>query len=318
MPIIINGQTLENGAPLLVDGVQAQNVMCNGVEVWINNYVADAPTGFLASDGETDQITFTWTLPVDQGVPTCSYEVRNVALEVIATAGVGVTTAIATAMGSASDTYSVYSINSVGESIASNSDAGSSVAPYSGPPSPVTITVSGDYVAGTDFPAGVELTICMAGAGGSGSSNGNDYTIGGGYAGEIVSSAITFGSDEIVTATIGVGGVPPNYTNAHGNPGTPTVFGALTATGGGGGNTGGYFGNGGEVTTCGGTGVDGTMQEWSGYYRYGGQSSGFSNGGNGRTDVPGYAGGVGSGGGAGHNSSRLSGAGGAGIISVTW
>jgi len=36
MPLIIDGVTLEDGAPLLVGGVQAKNVMCNGVEVWTN------------------------------------------------------------------------------------------------------------------------------------------------------------------------------------------------------------------------------------------------------------------------------------------
>ena len=36
MALTIDGVTLEDGAPLLVGGVQAQNVMCNGVEVWKN------------------------------------------------------------------------------------------------------------------------------------------------------------------------------------------------------------------------------------------------------------------------------------------
>jgi hypothetical protein len=213
---------------------------------------------------------------------------------------------------------------------------------YAGPPSPVDITTSGTYKAGIDFPAGIPLTICLVGGGGSGAmvarwSDCSDQSAGGGYAGEVKTSNVTLSHGETVEITIGSGGtgVTDDYESGlNGNSGTSTSFGTyVTASGGAGGtyreNTldANFRGNGETVTTCFGNATNGIKEEscFESYIAYGGESSGYSNGGNGSvsSSVEGGDGGLGSGGGGVSVSKSASqppksGDGGNGLVRISW
>ena len=184
---------------------------------------------------------------------------------------------------------------------------------YTGPDSPVTITASGEYTAGVDFPANIPLTICMVGGGASG-THGVFGTVLGGGAGEVLSTTLPDGvSSGPTTITIGDTAVD---TDGSGTDGNPTIFYSLTAAGGVK-NTNSSTG---EVTTCGGTAVHGEPVTVITAMGYGGESSGFSNGGDAKYNQGnGEDGGVGSGGGVGYGSSSLrGGAGGRGEIRISW
>jgi hypothetical protein len=193
---------------------------------------------------------------------------------------------------------------------------------YSGPPSPVIITESGTYVAGVDFPANTEITICMVGGGGSGAAGGVGQGAGGGYSGGVINTTRTYTRGESIEAVIGSGGSRVGPTS-NGSRGGTTSFGDIEASGGAGGtaNGTGYPGGGGERNTCGGTGNDGAKEQYGFVWGYGGQSSGFSNGGKGsHTIYNANGGGVGSGGGGLANGlvGYYSGSGGRGEIRLSW
>ena len=85
---------------------------------------------------------------------------------------------------------------------------------YVGPNSPLIITATRTIVGGTDVPAGIPLTLCMCGGGGSGGCSDHFNATGGGHAGAVVSQAIaalTVGQS--VTVTIGSGGAAVTASN---------------------------------------------------------------------------------------------------------
>ncbi len=180
---------------------------------------------------------------------------------------------------------------------------------------PVFVTSNKTIKAGVDVPFSKELRICMVGGGGSGRADSNDPAAGG-YAGEVVSDVVTLVKDEDVAITIGTGGYACEEPCSI--PGTASKFGTyFTANGGAGGDEHHYYGNGAERTTCGGTGYDGLGCGGIG----GGQSSGFSNGGNATcSGANGGAGGVGSGGGGtGYcDPNSNAGPGGRGQVNISW
>jgi len=195
---------------------------------------------------------------------------------------------------------------------------------YSGAPSPLIITASGDYVAGVDFPANADLTVCLVGGGGSGSlRQNNDGMTGGGFRSEPVSVVVNIPPDEIVSAVVGSGG-GSNCTGDHsdGYAGGGSNFGSYaSALGGAGGiNHGAYDGQGAPyVSPCDGvTYHDGSITSGNGR---GGQAGAFGNGGNGNNYDPGQAGGIGAGGGGvtdAYGGGECSGAGGRGQIVISW
>jgi hypothetical protein len=208
-------------------------------------------------------------------------------------------------------------------------------AAYNGPSSPVTLTSSATLTSGVDFPADTVLTICMVGAGGSGGATRNYGKNGGGLSGTVVSTTTTtpaYGT--AVGVTIGAGGAARfGNTTRAGLAGGSSIFNGVTAAGGAGGSalpgdgasgSINYAGNSQGNTTCGGSGTAGPLQSSHPHVTgYGGQSSGFSNGGFGRVNLSaGNAGtgGVGSGGGgvADGLDIRSSGAGGRGEIRISW
>lgn len=110
--------------------------------------------------------------------------------------------------------------------------------------------------------------------------------------------------------------------------GKAALKGTASAAGGAGGNSPSYAGNSGSRTTVFGTSTDG-KRVYYGEYVYGGQTSGYQPGGNGgyttydissgaTTTVLSTAGGRGSGGGGHASGGGYSGAGGAGLIKLTW
>jgi len=192
-------------------------------------------------------------------------------------------------------------------------------------PSPIVITVDGTYIAGTDFPAGVPISLALIGGGGGGAGSNSTFDggCGGGFSGAITEDSFTYTEDDVVTATIGTGGASIS-TNNNGLSGGATSFGTHTAVGGGGGFT--YWdasrtdfnGNGAEVTNVFGTFNDGLSDPIG----WGGQA-GAGNGGNSNIydpTTPATSGGIGSGGGACFiaGDSGPTGAGGNGQIILSW
>lgn len=182
-----------------------------------------------------------------------------------------------------------------------------------------TVTSSVTLTAGVHFPHDTNVSYCMVGGGGSGACD--SATAGGGYSGAVKSGVINKPKGSTISITIGAGGgVVAPY--AAGKAGGSTVLDGITAAGGHGGYKGSssHAGNGQNRSTCGGTGKNGSHNTYGNTNGYGGQSSGFSNGGNSRAVYSAYAGGVGSGGGGANytNSSYRSGAGGRGQVNLSW
>ncbi len=205
---------------------------------------------------------------------------------------------------------------------------------YDGPSSPRTFIEDIILISGIDFPAGVDVTLCMIGGGGGGGNgnygwggDSNEYIGCGGYSGEIVNIIVNHPQGAEVAITIGLGGAGQALSGV-GGVGLSSFFGLVEASGGGGGQGGctrpGYNGGGGSRTTCYGTFNDGTTTTDSGgecgQTGYGGQA-GFGNGGNGaRSSSNAGGGGYGAGGGGigSENHSASAGSGGAGLIEISW
>jgi len=192
-----------------------------------------------------------------------------------------------------------------------------------GSDSPVIIDTSGTYTAGTDFPQDTELTIIACGGGGSGAFV-PEYQghAGGGHSGAIESTTSSLADGDTLEITIGDGGAgQTGFTNGIAGGVTEVTHNTSpmsSANGGAGGvyASADYAGNGAERTTELGTANDGGAVPVSGYYRYGGQSSGYVNGGGSAGN-----GTFGSGGG-GHirqnQSQTISGRGGNGMVMIKW
>ena len=182
--------------------------------------------------------------------------------------------------------------------------------------SPIVITSSQTLIAGEDFPSGMDIDICMCGGGGGGHQSLDASEATAGHAGIVSSFTENISTGTSVTAEIGRSGVGGQ---SGGYSGGTTKFGSHTASGGA---TRGYKGNSQSVTTCGGTGHNGSHFYQAGAYdAWGGQSSGFSNGGDGKGNTTsGGNGGVGSGGGGSSNaqSPAQAGIGGRGEIRISW
>ncbi len=172
-----------------------------------------------------------------------------------------------------------------------------------------------------------QVALCMVGGGGSGACRtiASGGLIGGGHAGQVVSMIVNgLVEGQEIDFVIGSGGASVNSTS-HGNSGSSTSFGAITAAGGTGGlnDTSSFGGNNQEISTCGGVGYNGDYtiytEEEETWQCYGGESSGFGDGGdsNALYGDSAYPGGIGSGGGA-VGAGGTSGAGGRGEIYVEW
>ncbi len=195
--------------------------------------------------------------------------------------------------------YAVTASNSINESDKSIPDVGS------------TAARSGSKIYKTNgnftVPLGhYKLTICLNGAGGSGSIGSrwwNRYWGGGGYAGEYVKTTIDVNPGDIIMFTIGAGGSLTNTGNyQNGAKGGDTIITlpdgrTITAKGGNGGSwsTSGYAGYGGTIySDCTGKTYRDGMHSWRPYWvsGWGGQASNFGHGGSrsGRVAGPGAGG----------------------------
>jgi len=206
-------------------------------------------------------------------------------------------------------------------------------------PNTAIISADSSLTAGIDFPANIDVTCCICGGGGGGGAylhdNGDAINAAdGGNNGNPASSTINIPDGTVVDAIVGIGGYSVGHGGygAGGGQGGDSSFGSYaSALGGIGGQVEAcsdpdklYHGVGAETTTCLGTNLDGTGLTTSGgdcgKGAYGGQSSGYSKGGNHGLDSQAENGGIGSGGGGSMNASPniYSGAGGHGIIILTW
>ena len=129
------------------------------------------------------------------------------------------------------------------------------------------------------------VTVCMVGGGASGGFSGDDIISSisfGGKRGDVVSiSSNAVDADTNLNVVVGSGGAKRTTIGEVGNAGTQSSFNGLVASGG----SGGHSGNGASKTTCGGTKSDGLKLEFGfNSVLWGGESSGFANGGNANTD----------------------------------
>jgi len=187
----------------------------------------------------------------------------------------------------------------------------------------LTITADSTLMAGIDFPADIDISLCMCGGGGGGSSReNNDGVTGGGHRGAIVSQSVNLPYGESVVVTIGGGGAGTGGGHYNGGAGGQTTFGVhLTALGGAGGVTHAADYDSGTVpfiSPCDGLtymdGLDGSRPQ-------GGQAGAFGNGGASAYESTGGSGGIGAGGGAvtgSYGGSEWTGPGGRGQIVLKW
>ncbi len=209
---------------------------------------------------------------------------------------------------------------------------------YQDPPGSIVYDTPGTYT--FTVPRGyTEVTVCMVGGGGSGSTcdeGGCNSTggAGGGYAGEEYSDTVSVTPGEEITVVVGAGGdgVRPNNDHfVYGKAGGDSSFGTITASGGARGGPSGYHGDyGAGPSGCGGGGYrDGDMYVDNSnnhdFDCWGGQASSFGNGGRAGSDTydkdP-QDGGVGAGGGGFTSSGSIpnyyTGNGGRGEVRISW
>ena len=157
-----------------------------------------------------------------------------------------------------------------------------------------SFTSSGTFSVPTGITS-VDVLVVAGGASG-GKAHGSSGTGGGGAGGLIYRPGFTVTPGGTVSVTVGCGGAPQGQPNGTGNNGQDSVFGTLTAKGGGGGgaaanaNSGGS-GGGGSVSYAAAQGIQPTQPGQSGAY-------GFGNAGGGPGGPTGNGGGGGGGAGA--------------------
>lgn len=287
-------------------------VLIGSVEVWTAVYAPSVITDFAASDAtSTSLITCTWsTADAD---PVATYNLINDTTEETLATGISSGYQFPWIYGALN--LRVDAINSEGTT-SSNVNAGSIlVNPGSALWTSVTST---SWV----VPNGVfSVTLCMIGGGGSGAQNYTTAHRGGGYAGTIISQAVAVTPGTSLSVVVGGGGAAQTSNQGAGATGGQSKFGALTANGGAGGasiSANQYAGNGQSRVTCYGTAYNGTLYD---SVFYGGQA-GFGNGGQGGSwNNAGRVAGAGvRGGGGGGGDARISasGAGGTGVVKITW
>lgn len=255
MSITINGTVLEDGAPLLVGGVQAQSVTCNGVEVWRNNSEPGTITDFEASSsGADDKVTVTFTNAT--GVPTPTYNLYENSVVVASGISSG---HVHTSTVSGSNVYYVKALNSAG-----SSDSNTDTALVWAGGSSYVITSSETITAGIEIPADTAITMEILGGGGGGGGGGGNYGGNGGKTSVLASRSGTYTSGTTLPAVIGeggLGGVPWTITTpGHGEDGTDSSIGGYIAAGGAGGtNINSWLGSDGEDSVWGTGGVRGNV-----------------------------------------------------------
>jgi len=186
----------------------------------------------------------------------------------------------------------------------------------------LTITVDSTLMAGIDFPADTDISLCMCGGAGSGAAENDDYiATGGGRRGEITQAIINYPSGTVIAVDIGSGGGSVN-DDVQGIAGTQSAFDTHIALGGAGGirHTADYASDGKPfISPCDGeVYYDGAADGYSGY---GGQAGAFGNGGRAVNDNPAGGGGIGAGGGGAtwsQGGGEPSGPGGRGQVVLKW
>jgi fumarate reductase subunit D len=239
-----------------------------------------APTTLTASSNTNTQVALSWTAPVYNGGSAITDYVVEYKLSSEPTTwstfadGTSTnTTATVTGLTEGlSYDFRVSTVNAIGQGGVSNT---ATETPAGCAVSGGTRTTSGLYTIHTFTSSGtftvtgscddVEvLVVAGGGGGGSSSSTGAHYNGGGGGAGGLIYDA-SYPASGAVAVTVGAGGASSNST--HGGNGANSVFGTLTAIGGGYGGT--YCGSGGNGGSGGAPGRDcgsgGTATSGQGY-----------------------------------------------------
>ena len=288
---------------------QVDAVYLGSQVVWRNAFPPSAPN-ITSIGSNVGSVTINFT-PSAGGLPTPTYDLFENGTRVAQ----NISSGFVRNVGAGTRNYYVQAVNSEGTAN-SNTVAGTS----RDQPGSQTFTANGTFTGKVGY---TSYTLCMIGGGGSGRVviDGHGGSMGrGGHAGQVVNTTVTVNAGQNVTVTIGQGGAIRTGTG-NGNAGGATSFGGTSAGGGAGGDANGYVGNGGSRSTCYGSANDGnnTGSEWG---ANGGQA-GFGKGGNGNnqlnnTQAENGALGAGGGGRVSNNNGARSGAGGNGVVRISW
>ncbi len=333
MALKLGTLSISDGDPFKIGVNQIQRVYTGVNLVWEN--FALTPIVLTATDTIQGQIDISWVPPTeaerydlyrsDDAVDPLMIDATSPYLDIV----VG------------TFDYYVEATDINGNTIVSNTDSGTGVAP----PEPGSVSVDRNTYTSTGTGAGTvviadgvgtftppdgctDVTVRLSGAGGSG---GTFFAIvpsaiGGGYSGTCAKEIIDVSALSSVPLVVGLGGAPVNddFNGAVGITGGSSSFGDLTVAGGIGGTfvhygtTAEYSGTGEVVTKCDETHNDGVRWSSPLLTYFGGGGSTFGNGGAGAEDGP-LQGETGAGGGSNVGGDGLSsGAGGDGRISISW
>ena len=291
---------------------QVEKIMAGDREVWTNEYAPLPITDFSASKLQIDKITINFST-VD-GKPTPSYRLVNDDTEEVLVANIWDNYDYPTT--EASINLRIDAFNNAGVT-PSNVDTGTTKEPAGEIES--NTAGSHTFIAPRGY---TEVDLCMIGGGGSGRGSGwgvQNANLGGGYAGAVVTQAVTVVSQEEIAVVVGAGG--QRTSGAVGSrAGSASSFKGISANGGAGGTNGtAYAGNNGSRTTCGGTFNDGVLEYYSPHNAraYGGQA-GFGNGGRSSQTISVASGTRGAGGGGGWILPDRAGHGGSGVVRISW
>ncbi len=337
MALIINGVTHVDGAPLTVQGIQAQSVTVNGVEAWRNSETVTLPQFAVVTNiGNWLQIESPGTHPIkivnNRTQPRLIMS-NFLGRDVIFTNNGEIQGEVAGANGM--DIYESFTLINNGwirgaggnggkgglGGIGGNGGAGGK-----GGKGADVVSVNDSEIFYADdvwvVPAGVTTaTLCMIGGGGSGGMATSTTYItqaGGGYSGNMYNNSVAVTPNSSIAIVCGAGGVGRSSDAGTGNTGQQSSFGGYVALGGAGGNQT-YMGEAPvyestEVarSTCFGSFYDGNHSVVGNAIINGGQA-GFATGGNSNGGV-----GANGSGGAGSSNGVTSGAGGRGVVKVSW
>ncbi len=339
MPIIVNGISLDDMRnSIKINNTAVDKVIVNNVEVWGRTYRPTVPKNFDASDSLYGEVLCTWTHSSDADW----YQLIRDGIAVTPDDDVGISSpyyypTVSTA------SYAIRAWNEFGYTD-SPADSGTGVAPDTG-----NVTIDYNSVSGTNTetvtgsngafvftpPDGVtSIDVCLCGGGGSGALGSlfSPSYGGGGYAGDISSQTITVEPLVAIPVVVGAGGNTQNFDDSNpknGLSGGESSLSSVLSVGGAGGSM--------EVTQYNGIGATapancmGTFVDGDAYYpdnsgAKGGQAC-FANGGaaglwlEDEDESAAGNGSRGSGGGAIFvitGEPVLTGAGGDGMIRVTW
>jgi hypothetical protein len=191
--------------------------------------VPDAPTSVAATAGDS-QATITFTAPVnDGGAAITSYTVTSTPGGFTSSGPVSPLTVTGLINGT-EYTFAVVATNSVGNS--EPSESSNSITP-----NPLTLSVFRSGSGTFTIPSGItSINYLVVGGGGGGGAGAGTGAGGGGGGGSVKTGTLLVNPGDVINYIVGnggAGGTTPGGGETNGEVGEDTVFGTITAKGGG-------------------------------------------------------------------------------------